>query len=230
MPGRLVLCFALAGAAFPDVAVADVIFIDGTFNLSNYTNPFTIQSGPISDAISQCSACGDPGQALSAVFTLTTSGSASSNLDVGFLNTGFIYTPSSEGAIRSVGASVSDSTSAIPGVSSYDVFTPLIEQDGNFFEASILGGPGGTAFVNLSATLAAQNFDQINTTTGATIAASHPDFTGDAMQFGIIVSDGSIALPVLHADHYLRQPRIRSRASSRAPQCCPLRRAAHRFD
>jgi hypothetical protein len=195
MRGRLVLCFALAGAAFPNLAAADVIFTDGTFNLSDYTNPFTIQSGPMSDAISQCSACGDPGQALSAVFTLTTSGSATSNLDIGLLNTGFIYTPSSEGAILSVDASVSDSTSAIPGVSSYDVFMPLIEQDGNFFEMTILGGPGDTGFVNLSATLAASDFVQIDTTTGAVIPASHPDFTGDTMEFGIIVSDGSIALP-----------------------------------
>ena len=195
MPARFVLCLALAGAAFPHLAAAEVIFTDGTFNLGNYTNPFTIQSGPMSDAISQCAACGDPGQALSAVFTLTTSGSATSNLDIGFLNTGFVYTPSSEGAIGSVNASVSDSTSAIPGVSSYDVFLPLIEQDGNFFDAAILGGPGDTAFLNLSATLAAADFDQIDTTTGAVISGSHPDFTGDTMQFGMIVSDGSIALP-----------------------------------
>jgi hypothetical protein len=195
MPGRLLLCVALAGAAFPGLTAADVIFTDGTFDLSNYTSPFTIQSGPISDAISQCSACGDPGQALSDVFTLTTSGSATSTLDMGLLDTGFLYTPSNEGAILSVDASVSDSTSAIPDVSSYDVFMPLIEQDGNFFETSILGGPGDTGFVNLSASLAASDFVQINTTTGATIPASHPDFTGDTMQFGIIVTDGSIALP-----------------------------------
>jgi hypothetical protein len=195
MPGRLVLCFALAGAAFPRLAAADVMFTDGAFNLGNYTNPFTVQSGPISDAISQCAACGDPGQALSAVFTLTTSGSATSNLDIGLLNTGFIYTPSGEGAIGRVNASVSDSTSAIPGVSSYDVFMPLIEQDGSFFETTMLGGPGDTGFVNLSATLAASDFVQIDTTTGAIIPGSHPDFTGDTMQFGIVVTDGSIALP-----------------------------------
>jgi hypothetical protein len=195
MPGRLVLCLALAGAAFPSLAAADVIFTDGTFDLSSYTNPFTIQSGPMSDVISQCSACGDPGQALSAVFTLTTSSSATSDLDIGLLNTGFIYTPSSEGAIQSVDASVSDSTSAILGISSYDVFVPLIEQDGNFFETTILGGPGDTGFLNLSATLTASDFVQIDTTTGTVIPGSHPDFTGDAMQFGIVATDGSIALP-----------------------------------
>jgi len=189
------LYFALACAAFQTLSFAGTIFTDSTFNLSDYSNPFTIQSGPMSDVMSQCSTCGDPGQALSTTFTLTTSGSASSNLEIGLLNTDFIYTPSSQGAIGSIDASVDNSTGAIPGVSSYNVFFPLIEQDGNFFDAPILAGPGNSGFVSMSATFLASDFVQLNTATGAATPTSHPNFVGDPMEFGLIVSDGSIALP-----------------------------------
>ena len=158
MPARFVLCLALAGAAFPHLAAADVIFTDGTFNLGNYTSPFHDPVRPHIRRTSQCAACGDPGQALSAVFTLTTTGSATTDLDIGLLNTGFTYTPSSGGAIGSIDASVTDSTSAIlGGISSYDVFLGRLG----------LCDTGGRepAFLSLSATRPRRTSVQIDTTT-----------------------------------------------------------------
>jgi len=90
--------------AMPALSLADTVFTDGTFNLSDYTNPFTVSSGPMSDNVSQCSSCGNPGDALFTLFTLTTSTSATSNLEIGLLNTGFTYTPSTQGAIASIDA------------------------------------------------------------------------------------------------------------------------------
>jgi len=196
-PFRLYMALIAAvsiAVSFPDKSHADTIYSDGTFNLSDYTNPFTIQSGPMIYSMSQCSSCGDPGQALSTVFTLTTPNSASSEVDIGLINTNFTYTPSTQGTIGSIDASVDNSTSSI-FVPSYNVFLPLIEQDGNFYDAEFLAGPGDSGFVNLSESLLASDFLQLDTTTGTTIAGSHPNFAGDTMEFGLIVTDGSIALP-----------------------------------
>ena len=187
---QIAFCFM----AFPALSLADTIFTDGVFNLSDYASPFTIASGPMTGVVSQCSSCGDPGQALSAVFTLTTSSSASSNVDIGLLNTSFTYTPSIEGTIEAIQASVDNSTSPI-FTPSYNLFLPLIEQNASFYEAEILSGPGNTGFVTLSSTLLASDFSQLDTSTGATNPGLHPNFAGDTMEFGLIVSDGSIALP-----------------------------------
>jgi len=178
----------------PAVSFGDTVYTDGTFNLSDYTNPFTIQTGPMTGVVSQCSSCGNPGQALSTLFTLTTPNPASSSLEIGLLNMNFTYTPSIQGAIGSIDASVDNSTSSI-FVSSYNLFRPLIEQDGNFYDAEILAGPGNAGFVNLSESLSASDFLQLDTSTGLTIPGSDPNFGGDTMEFGLIVSDGSIALP-----------------------------------
>jgi hypothetical protein len=88
--------------AMPALSHADTVFTDGTLDLSDYTDPFTISSGPMTDSMSQCSSCGNPGDALSTVFTLTTNTSATSNLEVGLLNKNFTYRTSTEGAIASI--------------------------------------------------------------------------------------------------------------------------------
>jgi hypothetical protein len=190
-----VFCFAIAVAALPAVSLADTIYSDGTFNLSNYTNPFTYQNGPISGVYFQCSSCGDPGQALSTTVTLTTATSASSNLDIGLLNSNFIYNPAVQGTVLSVNASVDSSTSISLDVSEYNSFDPLIEQDGSFYYAQLLSGPGNSGFVNLASTFSASSFVQFDPITGLTNSGSHPNFAGDPMDFGIMISSGSIALP-----------------------------------
>jgi hypothetical protein len=198
---RSIASFALlVWFAMPAPSLADTVFTDGTFDLSGYTSPFTVSSGPMTDGMSQCSSCGNPGFALSTLFTLTTDTSATSNLEVGLLNTSFTYTPSTQGAIASIDASVDNSTSDIMFTSStltaYNEFLPLIEQDGNYYDAAVLSGPGNVGFVNLSTgALAADDFTGIDTTTGAAISGSHPNFAGDTLEFGLIDADGSIALP-----------------------------------
>jgi hypothetical protein len=186
------------------MSFADTVFNDGTFNLGNYTNPFTVSTasngGTIGGVNSQCATCGDPSQALSTLVTLTAADSTS-NLDIALLNTTFTFDPSTQGSIISIGASVNNFTSDLTFTSngstlasSSNSFVPLIEQDGNFFVANISGGPSD-GFVLLSNTLVASNFDQIDTTTGATNASSHPNFSGDAITLGLVVESGSIFIP-----------------------------------
>ncbi len=136
--------FALFRVALPSLAFAETVFIT---------------TGDISGAYSQCASCGNPGQALSTTFNAR----GTSDMDVGLLNTGFVYTPSTQGGIALIDASVDNSTSPI---------------------------------FNISANLLASDFDQIAPTTGVTTSTSHPNFAGDTMEFGLIVSDGSITLPL----------------------------------
>jgi hypothetical protein len=180
--------------AFPALASADVVFSDSTFNLANYTNPFTYSDGPISGVYSQCASCGNPGQALSTTVTLTTSGTATSNLDIGLLNTTFVYNPAVQGAISYITASVDNSTSIDIATSVFNPFDVLIEQDGNFYATHGFSFPF-SGFGTMFAILHPNNFFQFNPVTGVTTQLSNPNFAGDPMEFGIMIPSGSIALP-----------------------------------
>lgn len=102
----------------------------------------------------------------------------------GLLNSGFVYSPSSEGAIGSVDASVSDSTSAIAGISSYDVTSRhrfwLVRRRGVCQPRWHSGGVG----------LRSDQYGHGRRNRGLI-----PDFAGNAMQPGMVVSDDSITLP-----------------------------------
>jgi hypothetical protein len=191
---------ALAVLAFSScLSFGGTLFSDGTFNLANYTT-FTFSSstaGTIGGVTTQCASCGNPGNALSTAVTST--GDSQSQLDLGFLNTTFLYTPSTQGAITSITASVDNvALLNLPGEPTvFDYFLPLIQQDGNYYydmqSSGPYANPGNPSYVTMSATLSAANFNQFNAITGATNASSHPNFAGDQMEFGMIVYMAFIA-------------------------------------
>jgi hypothetical protein len=75
------------------------------------------------------------------------------------------------------------------------VFDPLIKQDGNYYIAQLFSAPGNTGFQPLASILYASNFVQFDPVTGIVNSAANPNFAGDAMEFGIMIPSGSIALP-----------------------------------
>ena len=85
----LVLAFGAAKTA----AIADVIFFDGTFNLSSYTQTSLFASNASLTSV-QCTSCGNPGSALQVTVTASPPGGVA---HVGFLNNGFAYNPSTQG-------------------------------------------------------------------------------------------------------------------------------------
>jgi hypothetical protein len=197
-PRPFVFCLALVSLILPSFALADTIFSDGTFNLADYTNPFTCTTesgGTISGAVSQCTTCGDLGPALQTVVTVTTASNATTALDIGELNSNFLYDPSTQGALAWIRASVDNSTSIDVAVAEYNLFDPLIKQDGNYYIAQVFSGPGNTGFQPLASRLYASNFEQFDPLTGTVNPAANPNFGGDAMEFGIMIPSGSIALP-----------------------------------
>ena len=188
-------------------AYAGTVFTDNTFNLANYSNPFLFihndpggqpndTGGTISIDYSQCAACGNPGQGLQATITVVAAEDATTQLDLGLLNTGFVYDPSVSGSIGAVFASIdNEAANNLPGLSQFDIFNPLIEQDGNYYVAEIFAGPGISGFANLSGDLTAANFWQFNPANGASNSSSHPNFGGDAMEFGLMIEGGALFVP-----------------------------------
>ena len=169
-----------------------IVFTDNTFKLKNYSHTSVFKDVPQDKvAWSQCPHCGDPGQALHIQMRLP---QGSSFAAVGFINKTFSYNPQAQGTIFSIDASVdkniiTNAPPAPPNQSYTNTFRPLIEQDGMFYLAAISGPTfthgGPTGFNTISQTgLVATDFTLFDFTAG-TLGSAHPDFSGDAMLFGL---------------------------------------------
>lgn len=192
---------ALTGLlVLPGLSSGGVIYFDNTFSNSNYSTAFTYTyegSGTIG-AIgpAQCATCGEGGgDGLSTTFFIAGS-ETDTDMEIGYLNNGFVYDPSTSGAITSLFVSAdNDTTITLNGLSIEDIFEPLIEQDGNYYVYTGLFTTSNGDFQTLSGTLSASDFAQFNPTTGASNPSSNPNFSGDPITFGLVIQGGSIALP-----------------------------------
>lgn len=186
------LLFMSFGAA-KTTAIADVIFFDGTFDLSNYTETSLFTSNASLTAV-QCTSCGNPGTALEATVSSSPPGGRAL---VGFLNNGFTYNPSTQGAIASIAASLDQNltfSDVLGSLGFTSAFDPLIEQDGNYYIADIRGiffppgtPAGSTGYQTISQSgLVAADFTRYDPSTGTTVPGE-PNFSGDPMLFGLLV-------------------------------------------
>ncbi len=178
--------FMLAGVG---VVQADVVFTDGTFNTANYSIS-SYQPGGGTINVSQISTGGDPGSALDIATTIPSPLGNNFNSRTYVVNNTFLYNPSTEGNLRSVGVSV-DINRLITGVTPSLVgFSPVIFQDGNYYAYYTIAtsyAPG--VYQNASATLTDNQFSLItNLASGAVDATLHPNFDGDPMTFGFSAS------------------------------------------
>lgn len=185
----LFLTLVFIAGAIP--ASADIIFSDGTFNAANYTQTASFQlNGTITG--SQCTGCGIPDPAFQFISNFGDTTVVTGITDLGIVNNTFSYTPNVQGAIASISASVdkdltiNETTS--PGNPFGNTFHPLIEQDGNFYLASIPGPTltgGSTGFNTLAKSgLVAADFQEFDFATD-TFVAGTPNFAGDTMLFGL---------------------------------------------
>jgi hypothetical protein len=166
-------------------AFADT-FKDSTFNLANYTG-INYRSDPaISISSSQCATCGT--SASKALHILTTY-PAETNLLLmeGFINTTFTYNPSLQGVISSISSSVDKYyIFRSGGTFTSNFFRPMILQDGNYYMAAIPVSVTPGVYNNGSASgLLATDFQLFDFLTGAFNSSSHPNFSGDTMEFGL---------------------------------------------
>ena len=192
----VLLALASPLAAFCTAAQADTVFTDSSFNLSDYT-----QIGPYLDfgspsttgsmTASQCTSCGNPGDALQITSSVTTAAGFAG--DMVLLNTGFTYDPQTQGALGSISVSTEKQVSSPNfGFTVTPSFWPVIEQDGILYAATIPGtpialpSPGASPWQTLSASgLTAADFTNIDLSTWTLSGTASPNFDGDPLTFGL---------------------------------------------
>ena len=186
LAGAVVVAVCLGAAP----AFADTVFSDSTFDLSGYTaSPQYINGADASIAGTQCSSCGNPGQALQITANFGTVGDAVSQ---GFINNSFVYNPLTGGAITGIDVSVDKNlvfSSLAVGTPFGNSARPTIEQDGVYYVA-VIPGPGTngggipTGFNTFTADLVASDFLEYDFATGAS-GTTNPNFNGDPLYFGL---------------------------------------------
>ena len=176
-------------------ARADAMFSDGTFAPADYVATPSFTSGGAAITAGQCASCGNPGTAQQIQITFPGTGDA----DIGFINTLFAYDPHTQGKIGSISASVDKDITVDftidPSEPFGNSFHPTIEQDGNYYLATI-AGPSFTSFTTGYNTIAqgglvAGDFQEYDFTTESFVAGN-PDFGGDPMLFGLTQITGVV--------------------------------------
>jgi hypothetical protein len=181
LPLAIVFAFLLSAP----LACANTVFTDYTFNLANYSIS-TFQTGGATINISQTLTGGDPGSALEVFTTLPAPVGESYSGTSYFLNKTFIYNPSTQGSIQSIGVSV-DQLLTFTGLSPVaGAFTPVIVQGGNFYVFHIGVALTQGVYQTVADTgLLASDFDLVTNMINETVDPSmHPDFASGLMELG----------------------------------------------
>lgn len=174
-------------------SATSVVFTDGDFSNFSTTTPFKSDPG-ITVTATQCSACGNPGNALQLQFVFPSAPAGTPNYvsSLGVIEQGFSYNPSTQGAISTINASVDKNiTLTATGSNFTNTFRPLIEQNGLFYMATVAGSPFNsppfsTGYLSFSASgLTAASFSQYDPLTGALNSSSNPDFAGAPIMLGL---------------------------------------------
>jgi len=176
---RFHCCLALAGW-LASAAYADVVLSGG--DSYSLTPAYTTSGSSVTSSTSG---------GLQFISNIVSTGTNAYAV-VGALNQAFTYNPGTQGTIQSITASVSkDLTINLaggPGYSFGNNFLPMIEQDGNYYLATIPApnfSGGSTGFLSLSQSgLVASNFVQFDFASG-TYLSGNPNFSGDPMMFGL---------------------------------------------
>jgi PEP-CTERM motif len=204
------LLLTLALATFPFAASAGTVFTDNTFSdLGSYSITMGLVNGGASIAASTCATCSPtsgPALQITSTFPNTpTPPDIFTTVEV-LLNPSFVYTPSTEGAITNLTASVDKNLSVnIVLTGAGNTFHPTIEQDGILYVASISGPklnnpPGSTGYNIIGADLTAANFLQFDPTTD-TFGTGTPNFNGDPVEFGLTQIFGAGSAEIITADY-----------------------------
>jgi hypothetical protein len=183
---------------------ADVVFSDGTFNLSNYTqNTYNSNPSVGSFTVTQCSSCGNPGSALDINYTVNDPGEDLVTI-VGETNNGWTYNPSTQGAIAGLNFSV-DKYIDTPAVNTINTGIPLLLQGGNYYVDFVSGPLPKDQFNTITGDdLQAADFELLDFSNGDLDSSMHPNFSssggvitfGTAARFQGLPFDGSFTAEI----------------------------------
>lgn len=159
------------------------VFTDATFDLADYSQVSFLDNVALFVSTSQYPIDGNPGDNLQILVGVPSSNAVTSMQ--GFVNTSFVYDPTTQGALATIDASV-DKEFNYDATLNSSFFRPLILQDGNYYAAGIsLPVTLGVWLTASQSGLVASDFQLFNFTTGLFDATQHPNFAGDVMHFGI---------------------------------------------
>jgi hypothetical protein len=158
---------------------SDTVFVDNTFNPSNYSITEFTSTAALGISIQQIA-----GPALQLEYSLPV---GSGDSMVGFVRPDFTYNPSTQGAVDNISATASRYVNFLsPGFNlTADTWRPLIFQGGNYYEA-VFNLPlvqGVFEFGN-AVNLDSSAFELFDFTTGTFDPTAHPNFSGGPMDFG----------------------------------------------
>jgi hypothetical protein len=199
----------LLSVPFAGAALADATLSDGTFNNITSTANFSVAPAAVITTGQCTGGCGNPDPAVQGKFdfTATPPGSMTVPSDAGLIDNLLTYNPSVQGAIASISASADKNvtlTGVATGAENNNGFTLVIQQDGNFYRA-LESAPSwmcsssvscSSGFLAASATgLTASDFSLFNFGTGVSTPSVHPNFSGDAILFGVGFGPSGNVLP-----------------------------------
>jgi hypothetical protein len=162
-------------------SAAGVVFADSTFNLANYNEVTWVSNSNPTISADQTLTGGNPGPALQILTTST------ANFDSyqGFVNTSFVYDPTTQGAIKTINASMDKYFGSNVALLSNFV-RPLILQNGMYYVAPIsVPSTLGVWLTGSQNGLTASDFVLLSFTNGQVDSTQHPNFAGSVMEFGL---------------------------------------------
>ena len=181
----------LAIAASTIAASAVTLLSDGTFSSATATASHAADPNTIISTQTPCLSCGNTGAGLQDTFIFASSTLQNSSADVGLIDNNLTYDPQTQGAIASINASYD----RLITTTNFDAsnlpfnFRLVIEQDSNFYVATVIGATHVSTtngFFTLSASdLTALSFLSYDFATGVS-GTGHPNFAGDLITFGIL--------------------------------------------
>jgi hypothetical protein len=181
--GAVLFSFAAVSAAS-----AQVVFSDPTFSSGPYAIDTQVSNGSAAVNVGPCATCGPTGGAALHITALYGGDAAYATA---VLNSSFVYTPSTQGAVLSIDAQADKNLFAdfVP-VQLTNSFRPLIQQDGLLYAAVLPGPPLAGALATGwntigSSGLLATSFRSFDLTTG-TFGTANPNFSGNTMSFGLL--------------------------------------------
>lgn len=167
-------------------AAADVIFMDGTFNLSNYSiTTYSNLLSPDTVTLSQNTSGGNPGDFLAQNFSISSTVSGTRIISA-LINNGWTYNPATQGAISSINFSIYKLTTV---TLTFENGTLAAFQDGKYY-IFIVPGPvdvGGWETIAHNGITSSPSW-AIADLVSAGISSGAPNFTasGDPLSFGFL--------------------------------------------
>ena len=163
---------------------AAVLFSDSTFNLANYSQQLYNSDPTITVGVTQNVATGNPAPSLEIRISTPAINFESQQ---GLINNGFTFDPTTQGAISSIDFSLDKNFTSNQDFS-FNSVRALVEQGGNFYEATIPISTTQGVWTTGAATLLASNFALFNFVTGVVDPSQNPSFSGGPLAFGFVNS------------------------------------------